>query len=167
MSEPLAFIVMMEGEPIDEAFMFDNTEEPRFPVVAQVVVGQRKSSRAPRQDPDLVPTDVAMKNADVSAALDTDGYARTGVGVGFRIGSLNRHTGQVHSNIVAAYGDGGGVNRRGRLQAIGARLHAHGGCQDQTRMELDGGCDYPFRAFDMGGWLGIAEAGGTENGGYR
>ena len=56
--------------------MLDEAEEPRLPVVAEIVVDEREPARAAREDADLVAADARVRDPDVVAAVDANGDAR-------------------------------------------------------------------------------------------
>ena len=68
--------------------MLDEAEQPRLPVVAQVVTDQLEAVGAARQDGDLEAVNARVGEHDLAASLDDDRRVPRGIGSRGRIGAL-------------------------------------------------------------------------------
>ncbi len=95
-AHPLALLVLVVREPVDQALVRDEGEEARLPVVREVVVRERESVRAAREHRHAVAADRRAADGDVPAAVDADRHALRLVGVGARRGPFHPHAAHVH-----------------------------------------------------------------------
>ena|SRR6266849_7698173 len=119
--------------------MFDETEEPRFPVVAYVVIEKLDSLRAAHEDGDLVAVDVCVKYADILAPFNSDCHSGGRIGIGIRVDSLQRCSPEVDGDIIAADPDDRRIEGGGRGEAVGVSLYMHRGGDDESWVKIDGG----------------------------
>ena len=84
-AQPLALLIVMVRQPVDEAFVLDLAEETRLPVMAKVVAGEREVVRPARDEADLVAAHRGVDYANVAAPFyryaDAAGLVGVGVGV--------------------------------------------------------------------------------------
>src|SRR5205807_7349500 len=128
--QPFIFFVVMKREPVGQTLVFDQTEQPGFPVVAEIVVPQRELPSPARQNADLVSVDVGFDNADMAAAVDHDGGVAGLIGISLRIDSLESYAAEVDGDVVAPHDD----RRTG--DAIRLGNHTHRPRDDHARLQL-------------------------------
>ena len=151
-AQPLALLVVMVREPVHEALVLDYAEEPRLPVMAEIVAREREVPRAPREQADLVAAHGGVDDAHVASTIDPDSDTARLIGIGRGIEADERRTGEVDREVVAANRDDGRVERRRRDQAVGSRRDAHRLRDHEPGTQLDRWCRFlPARAGSRGG----------------
>ena len=135
--KPLVFLVVVKGEPVGQALVPDAAPEPRFPVVADVVIHQGEPGHSSGQDADLVAANGRTAKGDIPAALNQDANALAAVGVG-GIGRPDQHrAGEVDFNAVTLDPNDRGI-RGHRLEPVGRRPNDDALGDDQPRRQIDG-----------------------------
>src|SRR6266576_2145763 len=128
---PFVLLVVMEGQPVDQALVLYQAEEPGLPVVAEIVVPERQLPSAAREDTDLVSMDVGLDDADVAAAVDDDGGVAGLIGIGLWIRALQRSATEIDDDVVAAHHD------RSTRKAIRLGDNTDRPRDDHARLQLD------------------------------
>src|SRR5882762_1719067 len=129
--QPFVLLVVMEGQPVDQALVLYQAEEPRLPVVAEIVVPERQLPSAAREDTDLVSMDRGLDDADVAAAVDDDGGVAGLIGIGLGIRALQRSATEIDGDVVAAHND------RSTRKAIRLGDNTDRPRDDHPRLQLD------------------------------
>jgi hypothetical protein len=119
-AQPLVVLVVVVREPVDQALVFRYAEQPRFPVVAQIIVRERQAASAARHEADLVASDRRVHDPYVPSADDPNSHPRGSIRIGARVGTNEGCTGKVDRKVIAADRDDGGVERAGRGQPVHA-----------------------------------------------
>ncbi len=128
----------MKGQPVDQALVVDLTEEPRLPVVRQVVVEQPQVARAARQDREAVSADRRTTHRHVPSAVDAHRDASRQVRVGRGVDALEANAREVQREVRAADDDEGGIEVGTARDAVGAGLDANGRGHGHSASEADG-----------------------------
>src|SRR5213083_523933 len=110
--------------------MLDQTEKPRLPVVAEIVVPQGKPRCAARQDTDFVSMDTGFDDAEVAAPVDDDGGVAGRSGSRLGVDPFERGAAEVDRDVVAPPDD-----RRTRA-SIRLPEHAHRLRDAHARLQL-------------------------------
>src|SRR5678815_4875955 len=66
-AQPLALLVVMVRQPVDETLVLDPAEQPRLPVTTKVVARESEVVRPAREEADLVAAHGGVDDADVAA----------------------------------------------------------------------------------------------------
>ena len=112
-AEPLVLLVVMERQPVGDALVLDEAEEPWLPVVAQIVVGERESARAASENADLVAAHARVAGCVTFSPPSTRmATPASRVRIGARRRAVERRAGEVDGDVDAANRDRGGVERR-------------------------------------------------------
>ncbi len=138
--QPLVFLVVVEGEPVNQAFVLDLAVKPRLPVIAEVVVDEGKIERVAGEDTNCVAADARVDDAHVPATFDADGYSAREIGRGIRRDSLQRRTGKIEGDVVAADRNHRRIEGGRRRQEVDSRSYARRPRDLQSRPELDRRC---------------------------
>ena len=100
-------LVVMEGKPVDQTLMLDDTVEPGLPVATQVAVDDAEAVRTPRANGDLVAVNPCAADGDVPSAVDENGKSPRLVRQSTVGCSEQRRAGEVDRDVIAAHDDEG------------------------------------------------------------
>src|SRR6059058_591612 len=102
-TQPLVLLVVMEREPIDQAFMLSEAVQPWLPVATQVAIENAEVARAADANGDRVTTNAGAADGDVSSAVDENRDAASVVGERTLSGADERAAGEIDGEIVPAH----------------------------------------------------------------
>ena len=122
---PLALLVLVVREPVDETLVPHEREEPRLPVVREVVLREHEMPRATREYRDMIPADRRTPDRDVTPAVDTHRDALPLVGRSIDCRALEPHATHVDGDPCTAHGHQRRVERSVGRQPVRPRRDPH------------------------------------------
>ena len=132
---PLALLVLVVREPVDQTLVPHEREEPRLPVVREIVLAEREPARPAREHGDPIPADGRPPDRDPTPAVDAHRHALPGIGQRIERGPFEPHPAHVDRDPLTAHDHQRRVERGVRRQPIRPRPDPHRRCDRHPRRE--------------------------------
>jgi len=123
----------MKRQPVDQALVLDQAEQPRLPVVAHVVTREQEPTGAARENSHLVAADSGVLDPHRVAAVDHDRGVGRQVGRAIGADAFEHRAAEIDGDVVATDDD----RRRPAGELVRLWRHQDRAGDDHPRLELD------------------------------